>query len=190
MKKILIFKILTFVLLVATQEDEDKSWLKSWAHLTKYSHDDYDPYSPNNNFVDNNFEYNLYREEDPQCCGGTNTNDALYDDNNFVDESFGGKTFVNDVDKNVGGENLVDDNVVDINSVDKTLLDENSVTESDLRKSSAQYGGDEVEGNEYFRQNSEWEFGSKWPDEDTKRGQRKRIKYGCDFFLPIISQSL
>ena len=186
MKKLLLLKILTFALLVDTQ-DEDKTWLKSWAHLSKYSHDDYDPFSANNNFVENNFEYNNYHEEDPQCCD-TNDNDALYYDKNFETDNFGGKTFVSDVDKNVDDETLVDDTLVDKNSVDKTFLDENSVNEIDLRKSSIHYvdndnnDEDEVETNEYFKPNSDWEFGSKSPPRNEKKRRRKRIKSGWIFY--------
>ena len=190
MKTLLVLKFLTFAFLVDTQE-EDKSWLKSWAHLSKYSHDDYDPFSANNNFVENNFEYNSYHEEDPQCCD-TNENDALYNDKNFAADNFGGKTYINDVDKNVDDETLVDDSLVDKNSVDKPFLDENLVNEIDLRQSSIHYDNiddddDEVvETNEYFKPNSDWEFGSKSPPRNEQKRRRKRIKSGWNFFKNVL----
>jgi len=179
MRKTIVFKILTFAFIAATLE-EDKSWLKSWAHLSKYAHDDYDPYSPNNNLVENNFEYNSYHEEDPQCCDTINDNEALYHDRNVVeDDNFGGKTFVNDVEKNVDG------NFVDKNSVDKKIFDENSVNEIDLTKSSIQYDENEVESNEYFKPNYDWEFGTKAPPRSLKKRKRKRIKTGVALKRPL-----
>jgi len=43
--------------------DEDKEWLKSWAHLTKYSHSDYEPSSNSVYNLDYDSDYPVYPDD-------------------------------------------------------------------------------------------------------------------------------
>ena len=86
----IIFLIESFVLncfsfdQIKGDEVEGKEWLKSWAHLTKYSHSDYDS-SLNSVY---NLDYNNYPEDpdsvpQPDPEPRTNTSDEDYFQKNF-----------------------------------------------------------------------------------------------------------
>ena len=78
-KKVLFFKLLTCYIFAnlfvaihcadATEGPEindDKAWLKTWAHLAKYSYDDYNPLAGSASY--NNIEYNYEDPSPVPCC--------------------------------------------------------------------------------------------------------------------------
>ena len=68
-------------------EEEDRTWLKSWAHLTKYSHEDYDPAVSGFYIPDEGYNYNYNEVNQPQCCEKSDEQ-PIKDENDEQDDYF------------------------------------------------------------------------------------------------------
>jgi hypothetical protein len=134
--------------------DEDKEWLKSWAHLTKYSHSDYEPSS--------NSVYNLDYDSDY----------PVYPDDPVFPELK--TTYDEDLFRN----NLSEDNAIAVTKSygDVTKSYDNDVTKRYNDVVSKSYNDDYGDQSQYFSKDFDWENEVKRPN------IRQQKRPGCYFF--------
>ena len=152
--------------------DEDKEWLKSWAHLTKYSHSDYEPSSNSVFNLDYDLDYPVY-PEDPVFPELKTTKDE--------------DLFQKKLSEDFSNENEI--------AVTKSYVDVtksyDDVTKSYVDVVTKSYDDDYDDQSQYFSKDFDWENKVKRPN------IRKQKRPGCYFFpflailnLYIISPNL
>ena len=134
--------------------DDDKEWLKSWAHLTKYSHSDYEPSSNSVYNLDYDSDYPVY-PEDPVFPELKTT----YDEDLFRN-------------------NLSEDNAIAVTKSydDVTKSYDNDVTKHYNDVVTKSYDNDYDDQSQYFSKDFDWENEVKRPN------IRQQKRPGCYFF--------